>query len=392
MSNSQETIFIDNQLVDLNNLTVEKIQEFIDKLNEKLSEIRGKRNSVSLEGNADVLTELLNEEKEICSQIILLSSKSFDLKTSKKLEGIVDAKRSTVETLAASYGVSPEIAAEALKEYAANLGEVITAYKDGFTAATVAATQTHDQEIGDVIKLALKSKMDGAEIGSETAGELPYSIDDINAVTIDDVEADSARTTALLEHTATFSEKCNQTLGELSEEEKGLTTSEDKGNFLTRIFQKFTNKINGKEKFESNVVEPLEEKNKGIKKVIPFIKNMIKEELAQKLIEVCLLKKGAPIRAMAIEKITALMPMIESGAVTVASVLATSAAAQAITVAGLAAGAAIIAKVIYDKVKSKKEAQELQNEDVLMNSNLNGELNSEENGTLINIEPENECR
>ena len=32
MSNSQETIFIDNQLVDLNNLTVEKIQEFIDKL------------------------------------------------------------------------------------------------------------------------------------------------------------------------------------------------------------------------------------------------------------------------------------------------------------------------------------------------------------------------
>ena len=69
MSNSQETIFIDNQLVDLNNLTVEKIQELIDKLNEKLSEIKGKRNSVSLEGNADVLTELLNAQTKQYEQM-----------------------------------------------------------------------------------------------------------------------------------------------------------------------------------------------------------------------------------------------------------------------------------------------------------------------------------
>ena len=363
MNNNSETIFIDGQLVNLDNLTSEKIQDFLNKLNEKLISVRKRRDDSAVQGKTEDVALHMTEEKDISSQIMTLISKKFEIETSKKMESIVDDKKQVIEVLAKSYGVDPQIAEEALNGYANSLGEVRTAYKDGQTAAVVAYSQMHEDELKAAVALALKMNMAKGEVNLEEVNGLQCTPEELEAASLENVNNASVRTDSLREYVSSYADKCSISLDEISRDEVGIVKVEKEGNFITNFFKMCTNRINGKEKFKKNVVEPLENKNKGIKKVIPFIKKMIKEELAQKLVEVCLLKKGAPIRAAVLEKITTLMPMIENGAVTVASVLATSAAAQAITIAGLAAGAAIIAKVIYDKVKNKNDIQEIESEE-----------------------------
>lgn len=369
MSNNSETIFIDGQLVDLNSVNIEKLQEYLNFLKEKLIELRERINEVALNGNTDELIPLLNGYKEISSQMLTLMGKKFDLVTSKSIDVSVENKEAEIQISATRYGVSPELATDAVKDYKTVLEEIRTLYKNGQTAAMVAYMQTHEKEIKEISALCLQNASRDLELSDEVYESLSFTREEIAGASLEDAKKLAESADAIMAYIDSLSGECENTLKDVTKEDESLTKSDNKENFLTKIFQKFTNKINGKDKFEKNVVAPTQKKTKGIKKVVPFIKNMIKEELAQKLVEVCLFKKGAPIRAIVAEKIVTLLPTIESGAITVASVIASSAAAQALTIAGLAAGAAIIAKIIIDKVKNDKDMKKAEIAEIALAQN-----------------------
>ena len=67
MNNNSETIFIDGQLVNLDNLTSEKIQDFLNKLNEKLISVRKRRDDSAVQGKTEDVALHMTEEKDISS-------------------------------------------------------------------------------------------------------------------------------------------------------------------------------------------------------------------------------------------------------------------------------------------------------------------------------------
>ena len=70
MNNNSETIFIDGQLVNLDNLSSEKIQDFLNKLNEKLISVRKRRDDSAVQGKTEDVALHMTEEKDISSQIM----------------------------------------------------------------------------------------------------------------------------------------------------------------------------------------------------------------------------------------------------------------------------------------------------------------------------------
>ena len=179
MSNNSETIFIDGQLVDLNSVNIEKLQEYLNFLKEKLIELRERINEVALNGNTDELIPLLNGYKEISSQMLTLMGKKFDLVTSKSIDVSVENKEAEIQISATRYGVSPELATDAVKDYKTVLEEIRTLYKNGQTAAMVAYMQTHEKEIKEISALCLQNASRDLELSDEVYESLSFTREEI---------------------------------------------------------------------------------------------------------------------------------------------------------------------------------------------------------------------
>ena len=359
MSQMNDTMVIDGQLINLSDMSLEKIETVLSTLSTRRTELRGKIGELLVGESVDItdqLKELQTQLIEINNQITTISAARFERVTSENIHEEVSHKKETIAALAKMYGQDPTLADSAIKGYEEALTQVQGEYRTGYTTAEMVHLKTLEDAVKQVTLIALKKQAGAIDLSEQgdTLGDI--LIADIENVSMENLRVTGEKVEIIERKLEDYPGEFGKTLKDITKDETALTT-ENKNNPFKRFWSNLTGKINGKEKFQKNAIEPLEKKSQGIKNVLPFIKNMIKEELIEELIKVCIFKKGEPIKSFVIDKVVALMPMIESGAVTLASILATSTAAQVLAVGGLVAGAAIIAKKIADKIKQSKAEQ-----------------------------------
>lgn len=345
MKEKLEPIIFEGEIIDLENISEEKIEEILAKLQEKQILIREKVDNVLKNGDKQELVELLTELKNVQQQLSILKFADFDKKTTAKVSQKVTKKREFVESEAKRFGQDPEIASESLSEYGSSIEGVRSEYEDEFKVLLVALGKGQEREILETIT-AQKIK-DG---DSEVSGE---SLDD----KLEDIDSLRETISKLEDYISTCIERCNQKIDEVTEEQS-LVEPKRKNGIFGNFFRKFTDKIDGKNKFDDNVIKPLNEKTKSIKNLLPIIKNIIRDQLISKLIEICATEKGAATRAIITQKITEMLPMMGKVATTVGSIVTSTAGVQALAIAGLATAAIVTTKVIVDKVKENKEKNE----------------------------------
>ena len=345
------------------------------------------------------------QEEDLTSQMTTLTVKKFEIISSREVEKIVAAKKASIEAAEELYGVTGQhLADNAVRGYSESLTEVGNAYKEGQVAAMILGDQVHGVEIKAVGALAVKKGMenDGINIDElepenlvlENGEVLSYTVDDLKNASIESVALASQRTNTIRAHIETFPEQCKTTLGEVSKEDtseqQALVPKNESKNPFSKAFQSFrtwTNKIgsriNGKEKFEKNVVKTTEEKTDGIKKMIPVIKNFIKGQLIDKMVEICVINTLAPV---IMQKATSLMPLIERGVAAGTILLTTSTATQLATISALVLSTGLIAKIVAEKMHQKKKEKQLETGEGAEIENAGDSLEPKEAGEVI--EPE----
>ena len=407
--NTPNTMFIAGEFLDINNISVKKIDELLDKLQKQLTQVKMTRDNAAENGMIVTVKGCIIQEEELTSQMTTLTVKKFEIISSREVEKIVAAKKASIETAEELYGVKGQhLADDAVRGYSESLTEVGKAYQEGQVAAMILFGTVHGAEIKTVGALALKN---GMEKGMEKAGitidelepenlvlengeVLSYTVDDLKNASIERVALASQRTDTIRAHIGTFPEQCTTTLGEVSKEDtskqQALVPKNESKNPFSKAFQSlrtWTNKIgsriNGKEKFEKNVVKTTEEKTEGIKKMIPVIKNFIKGQLIDKMVEICVINTLAPV---IMQKATSLMPFIERGVAAGTILLTTSTAAQVATISALMLSTGLIAKIVAEKMHQKNKEKQLEPGESAEIENAGDSLEPKKAGEVI--EPE----
>lgn len=339
-------IIIDGKMIDVNSLSQEKAIELQTKLLKKQNDIRQEiDNCLESDGKRDRVIELLNELKQVQEQLSILKYVTFDSKTKENLEAKVSKKKDYIDKQAKRYGQNPELASDSLKQYEESLEQIRIEYENELKLLLVALGEAEKKEVSDTVKVQEEKE----ELDSEAQ---EYTVEGLRArlETLKETRKAIEKFDAYIDE---CSERCNNTIDGIADNHELVPVSEKK-NPIGKFFGKFTDKIGGKNKFKNNVVKPLDEKNNAIKKILPIIKENIKEEVIKKILEVSLNPKT---RAELIRNIETLMPMISEGAMTVLSIVTTTAGMQAMAIAGLTVAAAIATKAIIDKIKKDKEAK-----------------------------------
>lgn len=347
MKEKIEPIMFEGQMLDLENISEEKIEEILAKLQAKQMSIREKVDNVLKDGDKQELVDLLTQLKEIQQQLSILKFVDFDKKTTAKVSQKVMQKREFVDSEAKRFGQDPEIATPSLNAYGDVLESVRGEYENEFKVLLSALGNGQEHEVSEVI--AAKRKKDGDEELSDDS----ISFDSRVAT----IESLRETITKIEEYINGCIERCNEKIDEITEENSLVETNPKKGIF-SNFLGKFTDKIGGKAKFDKNVIKPIDEKTKSIKNLLPIIKDIIRDQLIDKLIQICATEKGAVVRATIAQKITEMLPMVGETAMTIGSIVTSTAGIQALAIAGLATAAIVTTKVIVDKVKQNKEKEE----------------------------------
>lgn len=332
-------IVIDGKIIDLNSLSQENAIELNTKLLKKQEDIRREIDVfLKFDEKRDKVIDLLNDLKQVQEQLSVLKYITFDSKTKENLALKITKKKEYVDEQAKKYGQSSELASDSLKQYEESLEKIRIEYENELKILLVALGEAEKKEVSDTIKV------------QKETGIQEYTVEELRA------RLESLKETRkAIENIDTYidscSDRCNSTIDSITDNHE-LVPINEKKNIIGKFFGNFMDKIGGKSKFKENVVKPLDEKNNAINRILPIIKQNIKEEVIKKILEISSNPKAKSDLIMNIES---LMPMISKGAVTVLSIVTSTASMQTIAIAGLATATAIATKAVIDKMKKNKE-------------------------------------
>lgn len=231
---------------------------------------------------------LLNQMALIQNQMAIVMSAIYERETMGNLQNRVEEKKNNIQNEAKRYGQNPEVADDALLSYAENLEEVREEYLNEKNMWLIENGEFEQKEFDETMEIA-KLKSEIAELSKENA-ELKQNKENkqieqyknkINEMK-ENVKEDRENSKEARENIEDSKNRCNQEIDEITQD-KDLTKSENKGLFK-KIYKKIMDKVGGKEKFNKNVVEPLKNKAKHIKKdVVPKVKDKIQRNVLPKI-------------------------------------------------------------------------------------------------------------
>lgn len=353
MKEKFEPIFLDGQMIDVDNVSLENAGEILRKLQEQQAEIRIKIDAILKSGDQKKLVDLLEDLKNVQKNLSILRFVKFDKETSAKVGEKVSEETDKFK--------KPENASESLSKFKSALESVRTEYANEFKVLLAILGEGQKHEITAVVA-ASQAKDDDTEIEEGEKSETLESPENPNNASIESLRETIVKIEEYIDECAN---RCNQKMDELTEEVSLAVPETKKG-----LFNGFFGKIFGSR--DKDTEKNLNTKTNFIEKVIPKIKEEIKEKLVKKIIEICATKKGAPVRAAIAKKVAEMLPAITEAAVTVGSIVTSTVGVQALAIAGLATAAIVTTKVIVDKVRESK-ANEGKTDDAKTDEGKTGE-------------------
>lgn len=203
--------------------------------------------------------QLINELQEVQMQLAGVTSARFDKETSLKVEGTLDKKKSDISVQAKKYGQDVTLAEPSIAKYGEGLEAVRSEFSMEKNALLINIADLNETEVKSLKEAVdLKLEMEDKNLDEETLTKNASTLEENKKV----AEAAKEGTDSLYQGIDDTKEEFYDFFGDITEE-KSLVPQEKKSK-ISEFFSNITSKINGKKKFETQVIDPLEEKTDEI--------------------------------------------------------------------------------------------------------------------------------
>lgn len=203
-----------------------------------------------------LIEELYNTDLQLAG----ISAARFDKITGEKIDEKVDAKVYEVTEQARKYGQNPGLADVAIEGYGRSLEDVKKVFDKGKNAMLIQNANFNKTEISN-LQDARKIQLEiiEAKANGENIDERQEMLSGCKAIALSAAEGSNVSH----QNIEQMANECNVYLDEIAENRELVLQQRP-----SKIAQAFTNifaKFGGKKKFETNVINPLEEKTNDIK-------------------------------------------------------------------------------------------------------------------------------
>lgn len=218
-----------------------------------------------------ILISLLERLKQAQTAIDIIVSTKFEKETTHNVNNKIKMKEENIQKDAKRYGQKNEVITPILEEYSNSLKKVKDEYSDEKNLWLIEKGNIEKYEMELTIQVyELKNQLIKMINSIEETSSLKVLKKQIEICKIElsnkkeQIEESREASRETIQSIEECKNECNNSINNLTEE-KYLVESDSKNNILKKIFDKITDKIAGKAKFNQNVAEPLKMQIANIK-------------------------------------------------------------------------------------------------------------------------------